>query len=272
MSWRHADLLNTMKRILIIIAMIISGVTSAAQTNTENRKWKLPSSLENPASESIAQRYENGYRAMRRFNAGIYGGIGVAAVGTGYMLHNMSIGSSMDDAFKGLMVGEGAILVGLTASAVCTVASLSRHRSLVRIEDENAFLHIPGNTQEMWDYQRAQKKYSLSKAVMWTSGIATAGLAGFTAVGMARGLKDKDDDLYLAAEGTLWLGAATAAAFAAGWVMNSNARKTLSRLEPFAGADVTSLTPFIAPMPTATPASGSASYALVSGVALTARF
>ena len=262
-----------MRKILfIIISLLVSGATLDAQKHTENRNWKLPSSLENPASEDIAQRYENRYRAMRRFNAGIYGGIGVAAVGTGYMLHNMSLDSSIDDAFKGLMVGEGSILVGLTASAVCTVASLSRHRSLVRIEDENAFLHIPGNTQEMWDYQRAQKKYSRSKAVMWTSGIATAGLAGFTAVGMARGLKDKDDDLYLAAEGTLWLGAATAAAFAAGWVMNSNARKTLSRLEPFAGADVTSLTPFIAPMPTATPASGSASYALVSGVALTARF
>ena len=188
-----------MRKILfIIISLLVSGTTLAAQTHTENRKWKLPSSLENPASESVAQRSESGYRAMRRFNAGIYGGIGVAAVGTGYMLHNMSLDSSIDDAFKGLMVGEGSILVGLTASAVCTVASLSRHRSLVRIEDENAFLHIPGNTQEMWDYQRAQKKYSRSKAVMWTSGIATAGLAGFTAVGMARGLKDKDDDLYLA--------------------------------------------------------------------------
>ncbi|MCQ2161432.1 MAG: hypothetical protein MJY97_10175 [Bacteroidales bacterium] len=261
--------LKVVKRVLAAIALITICLTSTAQSQKGGKTWKMPSSLENPASQEIAKRYSGMYKTMRVADAGMFAGLGVTAASTGYMLYHMN-GSSFAEAFGGLIVGGVGIVGGLATTAVSTAAYLGMHGNLVRIGEENDFLHSPGNTQDMWDYQHAQKKYAHSKNVMLVSGIATAGLAGCTAAGLMIGNRTGHGDMILVAEAATYLGIASAATFLTSWTINAKAKKTISRLEPLSGLDGISFVPFVAPMQLST--SGNDACPLVTGLAITARF
>lgn len=261
--------LKVVKRVLAAIALITICLTSTAQSQKGGKTWKMPSSLENPASQDIAKRYARNYTSMRVADAGMFAGLGVTAASAGYMLYHMN-GTSFAEAFGGLIVGGVGIVGGLATTAVSTAAYLGMHGNLVRIGEENDFLHVPGNTQDMWDYQRAQKMYAHSKNVMLVSGIATAGLAGCTAAGLMIGNRTGHGDMILVAEAATYLGIASAATFLTSWTINAKAKKTISRLEPLSGLDGISFVPFVAPMQLST--SGNDACPLVTGLALTARF
>lgn len=261
--------LKSMKRILAIIALIAICITGAAQPQKGGKTWKMPSSLENPASQEIAKRYSGMYKTMRVADAGMFAGLGVTAASTGYMLYHMN-GSSFAEAFGGLIVGGVGIVGGLATTAASAAAYVTFHGNLVRIGEENDFLHGPGNTQEMWDYQRAQKRYAHSKNVMLISGIATAGLAGCTAAGLMIGNRTGHGDMILVAEAATYLGIASAATFLTSWAINAKAKRTISRLEPLSGLDGISFVPFVTPMQLST--SGNDACPLVTGLAITARF
>lgn len=260
---------NAMRRILTIITFISISLAVSAQSQKGGKTWKMPSSLENPASQEIAKRYSGMYKTMRVADAGMFAGLGVTAASTGYMLYHMN-GSSFAEAFGGLIVGGVGIVGGLATTAVSTAAYLGMHGNLVRIGEENDFLHIPGNTKDMWDYQHAQKKYAHSKNVMLVSGIATAGLAGCTAAGLMIGNRTEHGDMILVAEAATYLGIASAATFLTSWAINVKAKKTMSRLEPLSGLDGISFVPFVAPMQLST--SGNDACPLVTGLALITRF
>lgn len=261
--------LKVVKRVLAAIALITICLTSTAQSQKGGKTWKMPSSLENPASQDIAKRYARNYTSMRVADAGMFAGLGVTAASAGYMLYHMN-GTSFAEAFGGLIVGGVGIVGGLATTAVSTAAYLGMHGNLVRIGEENDFLHVPGNTQDMWDYQRAQKMYAHSKNVMLVSGIATAGLAGCTAAGLMIGNRTGHGDMILVAEAATYLGIASAATFLTSWAINVKAKKTMSRLEPVSGLDGISFVPFVAPMQLST--SGNDASPLVAGLAITARF
>lgn len=258
-----------MRRAFLTIALIGLCLAATAQSQGSGRKWKMPSSLENPASQEIAKRYSGMYKTMRVADAGMFAGLGVTAASTGYMLYHMN-GSSFAEAFGGLIVGGVGIVGGLATTAVSTAAYLGMHGNLVRIGEENDFLHVPGNTQDMWDYQRAQKKYAHSKNVMLVSGIATAGLAGCTAAGLMIGNRTGHGDMILVAEAATYLGIASAATFLTSWTINAKAKRTISRLEPLYGLDGISFVPFVTPMQLSS--YGNDACPLVTGLALTARF
>lgn len=258
-----------MKRVLAIIALITMCLAATAQSQGNGRKWKMPSSLENPASQEIAKRYSGMYKTMRVADAGMLAGLGVTAASTGYMLYHMN-GSSFAEAFGGLIVGGVGIVGGLATTAVSTAAYLGMHGNLVRIGEENDFLHVPGNTQDMWDYQRARKRYAHSKNVMLVSGIAMTGLAGCTAAGLMIGNRTGHGDMILVAEAATYLGIASAATFLTSWTINAKAKRTISRLEPLYGLDGISFVPFVTPMQLSS--YGNDACPLVTGLALTARF
>lgn len=260
---------NAMRRILTIITFISISLAVSAQSQKGGKTWKMPSSLENPASQEIAKRYSGMYKTMRVADAGMFAGLGVTAASTGYMLYHMN-GSSFAEAFGGLIVGGVGIVGGLATTAASAAAYVGFHGNLVRIGEENDFLHGPGNTQEMWDYQRAQKRYAHSKNVMLVSGIATVGLAGCTAAGLMIGNRTGHGDMILVAEAATYLGIASAATFLTSWTINAKAKKTMSRLEPLSGLDGISFVPFVAPMQLST--SGNDASPLVAGLAITARF
>lgn len=258
-----------MKRVLAIIALITMCLAATAQSQGNGRKWKMPSGLENPASQEIAKRYSGMYKTMRVADAGMLAGLGVTAASTGYMLYHMN-GSSFAEAFGGLIVGGVGIVGGLATTAVSTAAYLGMHGNLVRIGEENDFLHVPGNTQDMWDYQRARKRYAHSKNVMLVSGIAMTGLAGCTAAGLMIGNRTGHGDMILVAEAATYLGIASAATFLTSWTINAKAKRTISRLEPLYGLDGISFVPFVTPMQLSS--YGNDACPLVTGLALTARF
>ena len=258
-----------MRRILTIIAFIFISLAVSAQSHKGGKTWKMPSSLENPASQVIAKRYSGMYKTMRVADAGMFAGLGVTAASTGYMLYHLN-GSSFAEAFGGLIVGGVGIVGGLATTAVSTAAYLGMHGNLVRIGEENDFLHVPGNTQDMWDYQRARKRYTHSKNVMLVSGIATAGLAGCTAAGLMIGNRTEHGDMILVAEAATYLGIASAATFLTSWTINVKAKRTISRLEPVSGLDGISFVPFVTPMQLSS--YGNDACPLVTGLALTARF
>ena len=261
-----------MRKILfIIISLLVSGTTLDAQKHTENRNWKLPSRLENPAGQDIAKRYAINHTAMRAADVGLFAGLGISAASAGYMMYHLN-GDTFAEAFGGLVVGGVGIAGGLAATAVSTAAYFVFHGSSARIWEENEFLHIPGNTQDMWDYQLAQKRLAHSKTAMWVSGLATAGLAGCTAAGLMIGNRTGQGDMILVAEAATYLGIASAAAFLASWTINAGAKRTIARLEPLSGMDITSLAPFVTPMPWSASESGNPTCPLVTGLALTARF
>ena len=261
--------LKVVKRVLAAIALITICLTSTAQSQKGGKTWKMPSSLENPASQDIAKRYTCNYRTMRVADAGMFAGLGVTAASAGYMLYHMN-GTSFAEAFGGLIVGGVGIVGGLATTAASAVAYVTFHGNLVRIGEENDFLHGPGNTQEMWDYQRAQKRYAHSKNVMLVSGIATVGLAGCTAAGLMIGNRTGHGDMILVAEAATYLGIASAATFLTSWTINAKAKRTISRLEPLSGPDGISFVPFVAP--TQLSISGNDASPLVTGLAITARF
>lgn len=236
---------------------------------------KMPSTLENPSTMKLGNDYSKVVRNINQCRICTIAGCCVTTLGGTLLLTNVNNGNERRNS-ESIDEGSGIPVVFevlLTEFGVCLTAGGLMGESIEQIRlknicEHNEFLLHPGNTEQMWRYNRAVQTFENSSKAMKITGISTCCLAGYAVAGVIACTAMGDscpDFISCSSEISMMLGLVSGVTFLASWAVKSGAEKTMRNLGAEAARPSATISPFVKPsaLPGCSPS---------LGLTLTARF